>query len=59
MEKERNSVVNISNLFDAGKIKVQGVEADIESSVVYPLLRWSDMAKCVQRRENHWRGEER
>jgi hypothetical protein len=44
--KERNGTVPIANLFDAGKIKVTPVrDFDIETSIVYPLLRWSDMAK--------------
>jgi hypothetical protein len=43
--KETSGVIKIENLFDDGKIKVEAVEAQVESSIVYPLLRWSDMTK--------------
>jgi hypothetical protein len=44
-QKEKEGAVRIANLYDDGKIKVEPVEQLIESSIVFPLLRWSDMSK--------------
>jgi hypothetical protein len=39
----RNKLIIFSNLFDVGKIEITPVEAEIESTLVYPLLRGRDI----------------
>ena len=45
LQKEKEGTIKIANLYDDGKIKVKPIEQMIETSIVYPLLRWSDMCK--------------
>jgi SAM-dependent methyltransferase len=39
--------VRIRNLTQKGKRTVESVEAVVEADLLYPLLRWSDLASCA------------
>ncbi|MBI3193852.1 MAG: hypothetical protein HYZ34_05190 [Ignavibacteriae bacterium] len=48
IKPSHDGLVRFSNLYDDGKIKIEPVEEEIETILVYPLLRGRDL--------NRWRG---
>ena len=50
VERLDGALVSIRNLGDVGRRKVETVEAQVESALVFPLLRWRDVDEFAARR---------
>ncbi|MDO4587083.1 MAG: N-6 DNA methylase [Planctomycetia bacterium] len=43
LEQTSQSLIKVQNCFDVGKKKVELNQAELESELIYPLLRWKDV----------------
>ena len=50
VERLDAALVSVRNLGDVGRRKVETVEAQVESALVFPLLRWRDVDEFAARR---------
>lgn len=50
VERLDATLVSVRNLGDVGRRKVETVEAQVESALVFPLLRWRDVDEFAARR---------